>query len=60
MTEEQQKRIEEATVTIPLQTYEDLLRDRMFLRALEESGVDNWDFYADALENYKQQIKDLT
>lgn len=29
-----------------------LLRDRAKLRCLEQAGVDNWEWYGEALENY--------
>lgn len=36
----------EQTVTISKADYEQLLRERYILRALEAAGVDNWEGYA--------------
>lgn len=38
-------------VTIPKQEYEDLLRASKILNALYRAGVDNWEWYGDALED---------
>lgn len=37
-------------INLDLKVYEDLIRDRETLRALEAGGVDNWDGYDFALE----------
>ena len=42
------------TVTIPEEEYNDLLDDAEFLRALRMAGVDNWDGYDDAIEQYQE------
>lgn len=34
--------------------YERLKRDSLKLQALEEGGVDNWDWYGDAIERYEE------
>lgn len=36
--------------------YEELLNDSLFLNCLQNNGVDNWDWYSEAVEGY-QQIK---
>lgn len=36
--------------------YEELLDDSLFLNCLRNNGVDNWDWYGEAVEEY-QQIK---
>lgn len=36
--------------------YEELLDDSLFLNCLQNNGVDNWDWYDEAVEEY-QQIK---
>lgn len=36
--------------------YEELLDDSLFLSCLQNNGVDNWDWYSEAVEEY-QQIK---
>ncbi len=42
------------TVTIPEDTYEELLDDSQFLDALKAAGVDNWDGYEVAHEILKE------
>jgi len=42
-------------VTITKKEYESLLRDSAFLNALECAGVDNWDYYDDALESFNKE-----
>lgn len=44
------------TVTISKEEYEKLLDDSLFLNCLQNNGVDNWDWYSEAVEAY-QQIK---
>ena len=36
--------------------YEELLDDSLFLNCLQNNGVDNWDWYSEAVEEY-QKIK---
>lgn len=36
--------------------YEELLDDSLFLNCLRNNGVDNWDWYSEAVKEY-QQIK---
>lgn len=36
--------------------YEELLDDSLFLNCLQNNGVDNWEWYSEAVEEY-QQIK---
>ena len=50
----------EEMVTIPRWEYEKFLEaldDALFLQALQECGVDNWDGYMDACEHY-EELKD--
>ena len=42
----------EDTVTIPIEEYEELQEDQNFLNALRAAGVDNWEGYEIALENF--------
>ena len=42
---------EENTVTISKKVYEDLCRDSRILAALEAGGVDNWEWYSEALHD---------
>lgn len=39
------------TVTISKELYEELIRDSKVLNALRAAGVDNWEWYDDALES---------
>lgn len=46
------------TVTIAIEEYESLKEAQLELNALEDSGVDNWSGYSDAmslLEEWKQE-----
>lgn len=38
------------TVTISVEEYEELQRDQRLLLALQNSGVDNWEGYEEAME----------
>lgn len=40
------------TVTITQSEYQELLTDQNFLRCLEYAGVDNWEGYSFAQEEY--------
>lgn len=42
------------TVTIPQEEYEELLNNDLWVRALEEAGVDNWEGYDEAREIYRE------
>ena len=42
----------EETVTIPKAEYEELLNDSLFLRCLKRSGVDEWIWYDDAIDDF--------
>lgn len=41
-------------VSITLEEYSELMRDSMKLQALEEAGVDNWEFYEEAMKTYRE------
>lgn len=41
--------VEPDTVTIPMSAYKDLRRASRLLEALEAAGVDNWEWYSDAV-----------
>jgi hypothetical protein len=45
---------QEETVTISKAEYDELLDDSYRLAALYGAGVDNWDFYDDAMESYRE------
>lgn len=42
-------------VLVPTDVYQNLIRDSEELNALEIAGVDNWDWYDDALEEFRQK-----
>lgn len=46
----------EGFMVVKTDDYEELLDDSLFLNCLRNSGVDNWDWYDEAVEEY-QQIK---
>ena len=41
--------VKDETVTITVEEYNSLKKDRAILRALEAGGVDNWEWYEDSL-----------
>jgi hypothetical protein len=41
--------MEETTITIPLAHFKQLLLAEKTLNALEEGGVDNWEWYSESL-----------
>jgi len=43
------------TITIDLELYNKLLADSQFLNCLRNNGVDNWDWYSDACEEYNNE-----
>lgn len=43
-----------AEVTITREEYDALLNDSNFLRALEAAGVDNWEGYSFAMEDFDE------
>lgn len=46
------------TVTISKSEYDQLLRDSLWLNCLECAGVDNWDGYDYAIEDFQERIGD--
>ena len=44
------------TVTIPTKEYIKLIKDSLKLQALDAGGVDNWDWYDDAMELYREWV----
>ena len=44
---------EQETITIPKKEYDQLLDDSLFLNCLRNNGVDNWDWYGEACEEYQ-------
>lgn len=47
---------EHETITIPKSEYDQLRRDSIKLECLEGGGVDNWDWYGDAMEQYHARL----
>ena len=45
------------TITISKEEYKSLLEDRVWLRCLEDAGVDNWQGYDYAGELYRNEKK---
>jgi hypothetical protein len=48
----------EDTITINKREYNQLLKDQLMLQALEETGVDNWSGYDDAVECYQELLEE--
>lgn len=48
---------EDEMITIPKELYDDLIDDQQFLNCLQSAGVDNWEGYDYAVEEY-QSMKD--
>lgn len=44
----------EETVTIPKSHYKELVEDSHILNALRLFGVDNWEWYGEALDNVER------
>ena len=44
------------TVTLLREEYEQLQKDSLFLDILKSAGVDNWDFYDEAIEAFLEVI----
>lgn len=44
--------MEKETITISKEEYDDLLRSQTILDMLEAHGVDNWEWYGDAMHEY--------
>ncbi len=42
-------------ITIPKYEYNSLCQDSMKLRALEQAGVDNWEWYGDAMATLQEE-----
>ena len=50
----------EETVTVPKSEYISLVKDSLFLEALQQGGVDNWEWYGDSLEPLDGWLKEDT
>lgn len=49
----------EATITISKEEYKRLRKDALFLQCLKNGGVDNWDWYDHAQEDFDEEILEL-
>lgn len=47
--------MEKPTILIPLEEYQRLTEDSIFLERLEEHGVDNWEGYSIAWEEIEKE-----
>ena len=47
---------EAETVVISKKEYEELKKDSMRLSCLFNAGVDNWEWYGDAMQEYRKEI----
>jgi hypothetical protein len=43
------------TITLRKTEYDDIIRSRMKLACLEGGGVDNWEWYGEAMQDYREQ-----
>lgn len=41
-------------ISIPKDEYDELLEDQLMLRALEHGGVDNWEWYGEAQDLFRE------
>ena len=48
---------EDKKITISEEEYETLLNDSILLNCLQMMGVDNWDGYDDAIEQYQEILQ---
>ena len=46
------------TITITKKKYKELLDSELKLNCLENAGVDNWEWYDDAMERYHNNKED--
>lgn len=46
----------EETVTIPKTEYSALIKASVKLNCLEKAGVDNWEWYGDAMEEFNSEM----
>lgn len=46
----------EETITIKRSEYDELVADSIFLNALRNAGVDNWEWYDEAVREYQETM----
>lgn len=49
----------EETIMISKKEYKKLLRDREFLQTLLDNGIEKWDGYKEAVEEYESEDYDV-
>lgn len=52
-------KIEGEVVTMSLDEYEEFLRSQAWERALRYNGVDNWEWYGEAMQSYGEELEML-
>lgn len=52
-------KIDGDVVTMSLDEYEGFLRNEAFENALLRNGVDNWDWYDEAMQDYREELEEL-
>jgi hypothetical protein len=50
--------VSESIVTITKEEYDKLLDDSIFLNCLRNAGVDNWEWYGEAVSEYVRTVGD--
>ena len=50
--------METDTLIVSKNIYNGLLKASLKLRALEQNGVDNWEWYGEAMQDYHNHLKD--
>lgn len=45
-------------IQIPIEEYNELCQNSLFLNCLENAGVDNWEGYEYAIEEYQEEDND--
>lgn len=49
----------EETITVSKEEYRQLQLDSLKLQCLDEGGVDNWEWYGEAIREYRKRSKKL-
>jgi hypothetical protein len=49
----------EETITVSKEEYKQLQSDSLKLQCLDEGGVDNWEWYGEAMREYRKRSKEL-
>lgn len=46
-------------ISINLKEYYDLKKNSLMLSCLNNAGVDNWEWFGDAMDEYQERLKQL-